>query len=277
MSSQVQVLNLRYFSSGGYGDLYLGQLSNNGAAVIVKFLREYKDRYTRQAFAREAGILRRRVRGLVPILFSNTHTERPFYVMPYMSGGQLSGYAGRLSGQQLHSVALDLARILGNFHMSVGTHGDFKPANVLVSPDGILNVADPSGNGLGCTMLFSQGVGGTPAYWAPEVSTRGISRAADVYSYGATLYELVTGQTPREGQGFGPTAWQQAMAPKLWEIIVCCCQPDPKARPTMEEVVQMVGGASWADIQAARARSAEFLKGVGVVAGIVLGIIALAG
>lgn len=277
MNSQVPVLNLRYFSSGGYGDLYLGQLSNNGVTVIVKFLREYKDRYTRQAFAREAGILGRRVRGLVPVLFSNTHTERPYYVMPYMSGGQLSRYAGRLSGQQLHSVALDLARILGNFHMSVGTHGDFKPANILVSPDGKLNVADPSGNGLGCTMLFSQGVAGTPGYWAPEVSTRGISRAADVYSYGATLYELVTGQAPREGQRFEPTPRQQAKAPKLWEIIACCCQTDSKARPTMQEVVQMLEGASWADIQAARARAAEFLKGVGLVAGIALGIIALAG
>ena len=217
------------------------------------------------------------MRGLVPILFSNTRAERPYYVMPYMSGGQLSGYAGRLSGQQLHSVALDLARILGNFHMSVGTHGDFKPANVLVSQDGKLNVADPSGNGLGCTMLFSQGVGGTPAYWAPEVSARGISRAADVYSYGATLYELVTWQRPRGGQRFEATSRQQAAAPKLWEIIVCCCQTDPKARPTMQEVVQMLEGASWADIQAARARVAEFLKGVGVVAGIALGIMALAG
>jgi serine/threonine protein kinase len=277
MSSRAQVLNLRYFDSGGYGDLYLGQLRSNGGRVIVKFLREYRDRHARQAFDREVQILRRRLRGLVPVLSSDTNAQRPYYVMPYMAGGKLSNYAGRLSDEQLHAVARDLARILSNFHDSVGTHGDFKPANVLVAEDGKLNVADPSGNGFGCTMLFSQGVRGTPAYWAPEVSVKGISRAGDVHSYGATLYELVTGRIPREGQRLNPASEGYAVAPRIQEVIVCCCQDEADARPTMQEVVQMLEGTSWREIQDARKRTQDFLKGLGVIGAIVLGIAALIG
>ena len=150
----------------------------------------------------------------------------------------------------------------------VGTHGDFKPANILVSPDGKLNVADPSGNGLGCTVLFSQGVIGTPGYWAPEIGAKGISRAGDVYSFGATLYELLTGRPPREGCRPDATAEQFTHAPKIRELIDLCCQAAPGARPTMREVVRMFEGASWAEITEVRKRKEDLLKVLGVASGI---------
>lgn len=187
MSSQALVLNLQYLASGGYGDLYVGNLSNSGMTVVVKFLREYKDHHARQVFDREIQILRRRLRGIVPLLSWNTGVERPYYLMPYLTGGHLSRYAGRLPESQLYEVALDLARTLANFHFSVGTHGDFKPPNILVSEDGRLHVADPAGNGFGCTILFSQGVRGTPAYWAPEVVVK-VSLALGTYTRMAPRY-----------------------------------------------------------------------------------------
>jgi eukaryotic-like serine/threonine-protein kinase len=277
MSSQAQILNLRHFRSGGYGELFVGQLSSNGARVAVKYLREYKDGHARQTFLREVQILRRNLRGLVPLLSWNTEAERPYYVMPYQAGGALSRYAGRLDQTQLHAVALDLACTLANFHATVGTHGDFKPANILVSDDGQLKVADPSGNGLGCTMFLPQNAAGTPGYWAPEVNAKGISRAGDVYSYGATLYEMLSGQRPRDGQRLDPTSERYGAAPKVREVIVCCCQSDPKARPTMEEVVRILQGEQWADIQAAQKRGEEFLTALGVIGGIALVVKAFLG
>jgi len=190
--------------------------------------------------------------------------------MPYLGGGQLSRYAGSLNANRAYAVVLDLARTLANFHATVGSHGDFKPANLLVSCEGELKVADPSGNGFGCTMFLPQNPGGTAGYWAPEVAARGVSRQGDVYSFGATVYELVTGWPPQDGQRFEPTQQQERAAPKLWEVIRCCCQANPKARPTMQEVVRMLEGASWAEIQEARRRTEGFLKVAGVAAGIVL-------
>src|ERR1700687_203990 len=256
MGSQAFVMNLRYLDRGGYGDLYVGNLSSNGMAVVVKFLREYKDPSARQTFAREVQILSRRLRGLVPLLSWNTSAERPYYLMPFLAGGQLSKYAGQLTEQQLHHVALELAHTLANFHGAVGPHGDFKPANILVSEDGKLNVADPSGNGLGCSIFFSQGVRGTPAYWAPEAATKGISRAGDVYSYGATLSE--------------PVAEGYADPPKILELISCCCEADANSRPTMQQVVRILEGASWADILEERKRGEGLLKLLGLIGGAAL-------
>ena len=93
---------------------------------------------------------------------------------------------------------------LANLHAGYDVHGDVKPDNVLVTQEGRLQVADPLGNGSVFTMLFFENHGGTPGYWAPEVRAGGpISYAGDVHSYGATLYELLTGRRPRDGQRLG--------------------------------------------------------------------------
>jgi serine/threonine protein kinase len=275
MSYQAHFVRVRHFASGGNGDLYVGQLRNTGDMAVVKVLREFRDPHARRAFEREVQILGRNLPGVVPLLFADTRAEQPYYVMPLLSGGPLSQYVGRLDGKQAYAVAAEMARTLAHFHAAIGSHGDYKPANVLVSSTGELKVADPSGNGLGCTLFVAQNPAGTVGYWAPEVAVKGISREGDVYSFGASIYELVTGWPPRDGQQFGPTPWQQAGAPKLWEVIACCCQADPKARPTMQEVVQMLEGATWGEIQAARQRTMEVLKGIGIAAGIVLVVVGL--
>jgi len=117
-----------------------------------------------------------------------------------MKGGSLSQYAGRLTGIQLRAVAADLARMLANLHAANDVHGDFKPDNILLTEQGQLQVGDPLGNGTLVTILFSENRGGTPGYMAPEIAAgTSISRPGDVYSYGATLYHLLTGHVPQQG------------------------------------------------------------------------------
>lgn len=267
MSSQPLVLNLKYLASGGYGDLFTGNLSSNGTTVVVKFLREYKDLHARQVFSREIQILKRRLRGFVPLLSWNIDAEQPYYLMPYLAGGQLSRYAGQLTDDQLSAIASDLARTLATFHAFVGTHGDFKPGNILVADDGTLNVADPAGNGFGCTMLFSQGVRGTPGYWAPEVAIKGISRAGDVYSYGATLYELLTGRPPQVSTPPDPTAEGYINARNIREVIGYCCQSEASSHPTMQDIIRILEGTPWAEILHERKRAKDFLKMCGFIGG----------
>jgi serine/threonine protein kinase len=266
-----QVLNLRIFRSGGNGDLYIGQRSDTCESVVVKFLREAHLPHSRKAFAREVRILARKLYGLVPLLRSDTATDQPFYVMPYMKGGSLSQHAGRLTNIQLEAVATDLAQTLANLHGANDLHGDFKPDNILLTEQGRLHVADPLGNGTLVTILFSENRGGTPGYMAPEIAAGGsISRAGDVYSYGATLYHLLTGRRPQDGQRPDPRSERFRNASNMCELIAVCCHPDPDARPTMQEVLRMLGGTVWADIQADRKRRKDLLSAVGFVGGLIL-------
>jgi serine/threonine protein kinase len=257
------IVNLRPLQAGGNGDLYLGQRSDTGEYVVVKFLREHQLPHARKAFAREIRILGRQLRGLVPLLSSDQTGGRPYYVMPYLPGGPLTQYAGRLFDGQLHAVALEVAMALATLHSVNIAHGDIKPDNVLITHDGHLQVADPLGNGVGCTMLFSQNRGGTPGYWAPEVCAGApISCPADVYSYGALLYQLLTGRKPTDGQKFDPVSEGYVNAPIVAQVIVACCCNLPAARPTMQEVLRIVRGEKWSDIQAERKNREEQIAAI---------------
>jgi eukaryotic-like serine/threonine-protein kinase len=262
-----QILNQRMFRSGGNGHLYTGQRSDSGETVVVKFLREFHLPHSRKAFAREIRFLGRRLNGIVPLLAWDTAAARPFYVMPYFKGGSLSKYVGRLTGPQLRSAATELARILANVHAVNDVHGDFKPDNILLTGQGHLQVADPLGNGSFVTILFSQNRGGTPGYMAPEISTgSSVSASADVYSYGATLYHLFTGRMPRHGQRLDQELAASPTDRDICEVISVCCDPDPKARPTMQDVLRMLNHTPWTDILNERKQRDNFAMAVAVLA-----------
>lgn len=266
-----QVVNLRPLHSGGNGDLFIGQRNDSGEHVVVKYLREYGSIHARKAFMREVRILGRKLHGWIPLLFANTGVERPYYVMPYLNGGALTKHAGRLTDSQLRTIATELAGTLANLHAMNDVDGDFKPDNVLVTQDGRVQVADPLGSGTVFTMLFSVNRGGTPGYWAPEIRRGGsISRAGDVYSFGATFYELLTGRRPSDGQRLDPTAEGYRRAPKICEIIAACCQAEPQSRPTMQEVLRMLRGEKWSNIQIVRRQRQEFATAACVIGGLVL-------
>ena len=266
-----RVVGLRQLSSGGNGDLFIGQRDNTGEYVVVKFLREWRLQHAREGFERETRLLGRGVPGVVPLLGCDMSAQPPFYVMPYLAGGALTRYAGRLTENQLGNVATQLARTLANLHAAFEVDGDFKPDNVLLTRNGQVHVGDPLGNGSFFTILFAKNRGGTPGYWAPEIRRGGsISRAGDSYSYGASFYHLLTGRRPIDGQRLDPTLEGYRNAPKIREIIAACCQFEPSARPTMQEVLRMLAGEKWADIQTERKRSQELAGAACLVGALVL-------
>src|SRR6266851_5347327 len=259
-----QILNLRPLESGSYGDLYLGERTDTGEQVVIKYLRDAHLPQVKKAFAREVRILARQLPGIVRVLASDLNANPPYYVMPYL-GGSLKAHAGRLTADQLRAVARQLASVLANLHSQLIYHGDIKPDNILISGEGHLQVADPLGNGFGCTVLFSENHGGTPGYWAPEVRNGGpIHSAGDAYSFGATLYELSTGRRPQDDQDLDLGPWADA---KIREIIIGCCNSDPGLRPTMKDTLRLLEGERWEDIQTER-RQRQELVGLCVLGGL---------
>jgi len=266
-----QVVNLRQLGSGGNGDVSIGHRSDTGEYVAVKFLRDWRLQHAREGFEREVRVLARGVPGLVPLLAWDLTAQPPFYVMPYLEGGALTPYAGKLTDNQLQNVAVQLARTLANLHAAYEVDGDFKPDNVLVTQNGQVQVGDPLGNGTVFTMLFAKNRGGTPGYWAPEIRGGGsISRTGDSYSYGATLYHLLTGRRRLDGQPLDTSSEGYRNAPKIREAIAACCQLDPNARPTMQEVLRVLNGEQWADIQIERKQRQQLVAVVCVFVGLLL-------
>lgn len=262
-----EIVNLVPLDSGGNGDVCVGRLKGSGLQVVVKFLREVHLPHAKAAFAREVRLLRRGLPGYIRILFWNTNAKRPYYVMPYEARGSLLQYCGRLSDAQLHAIAVEIAEALAKTHTANEIHGDVKPANILVAADGHLRIADPLGAGTLFTMLFSENRGGTPGYWAPEIAAGGsISKAGDVRSYGATLYHAATGISPCDGQRLDQTVEGYVSSSKIREVIAACCQFDPEVRPTIQEVILMLRGRTWAEIVAERERRQELMNAFGTLA-----------
>jgi alkyl hydroperoxide reductase subunit AhpC/predicted Ser/Thr protein kinase len=138
----------------------------------------------------------------------------PVIVMEYVDGQPLSVLlqAGALAVDQVASLGRQIARGMASAHGLGIVHGDLKPANLLVTRDGIVKITDfglsrrtplPLQSDKTLEWLPDQEgtISGTPAYMSPEQS-RGepTSPKSDVFSLAAVLYEMLMGQPTFTGE-----------------------------------------------------------------------------
>jgi eukaryotic-like serine/threonine-protein kinase len=130
-----------------------------------------------------------------------------YYVMPFVRGESLRDRIdreGMLPIDDAVRIALQVADALGYAHANGIVHRDIKPENILLSGEHIL-VADfgiaRAASEAGQQKLTQTGMAvGTPVYMAPEQSTGDeVGPAADIYSLGCMLYEMLSGEPPFTG------------------------------------------------------------------------------
>ncbi len=124
-----------------------------------------------------------------------------YFVMEYASGvtvGSLLARGGAMEESRVLRVAVQIARALDHAHEAGLVHRDVKPDNILLTKDGIAKLCD-----LGLAKdRPEEGVSlGTPNYISPEQAKglRDVDIRSDLYSFGATLYHMATGQPPFSG------------------------------------------------------------------------------
>jgi serine/threonine-protein kinase len=131
-----------------------------------------------------------------------------YFVMEYVEGRTLHDdlAAGKVfSEAEALDVIMQVAKALEHAHKQGFIHRDVKPKNIMITPEGLVKLADMglarAASDVQAARAEAGRAFGTPYYISPE-QIRGevnIDFRADIYSLGATLYHLVTGRVPFEG------------------------------------------------------------------------------
>ena len=204
---------LAKLGQGGMGAVYKATDTRSGASVAIKilprskaqdreFLRRFEDEF-RSTFELDHP-------NIVKALDIGEADGYHYFAMEYVDGAdvyELLETRGRLEEADALSITIQVVQAMDYAQGERLLHRDIKPDNILVDADGFAKLAD---FGLAKDYVFKDfrritvdgSAIGTPMYISPEQARGGqeIDIRSDIYSLGATLYEMVTGKPPFEGE-----------------------------------------------------------------------------
>jgi len=209
--------------AGGMGEVYLAQDTLLDRKVAIKILpaESHADEPAKKRLVIEARAAAKLDHPNICSVYEVGEAEgRQFIAMQYVEGETLSVRAARkpLDLSEILSIATQVADALAEAHAHAIIHRDIKPANIMLTRRGQAKVMDfglaksiggPSDSEAKTeSFLTSPGtILGTLPYMSPEqVSGDQIDARSDVFSFGAMLYELVSGRQPFAGASAAATA-----------------------------------------------------------------------
>ena len=249
------ILGKRYeviskIGAGGMADVYKGKDHMLNRYVAIEVLKkEFKED---ENFVRKFRSEAQAAAGLIHPNVVNVYDvgeDRGLYymVMELVEGITLKEYIdkkGRLSHKETISIAIQMCTGIGVAHAANIIHRDIKPQNIIISKDGKVKVTDFGIAKATTSNTISSNAMGSVHYTSPEQARGGFSdQKSDIYSIGITLYEMVTGQVPFDGDSTVSVAikhLQEEITPpseivpdipySLEQIILKCTQKNGERR-----------------------------------------------
>ena len=237
---------------GGMAIVYRAIDRNTGHSVAVKVL---KPEFNRDAefvsrFQREAEAASKMTHhNIVNLLDVGMDGENRYLIMEYVKGKTLKEVIqekGRLTAPVAVQITIRILSALQHAHQNGIIHRDIKPQNILVHADGHITVADFGIARMANSSTLTRGdsVMGSVHYFSPEQAQgKGTDVTSDPYSVGVTLYEMLTGRVPFDGDSPVAIAMQhlhaapepiRRYAPEVSEAICHVCmkamEKDPAYR-----------------------------------------------
>jgi eukaryotic-like serine/threonine-protein kinase len=252
VSSFGHYTDLEFLGQGGMAKVFKAHDQRLGRTVALKFIRDDDPRLVGKLLHEARAQARVEHPYACKVYEVGEINDHPYIAMQYIDGSSLSRLKAVMTLEQKVSAVIDVALALHAAHRIGLIHRDVKPSNIMVerSEDGrfipyimdfgIAREVEGSGEAM------TETIEGTPGYMAPEQATGGaasLDRRTDVYSLGATLYDLLTGAPPFRGgssvevllaltqEEAEPLRKRDSRLPvDLETIVMKCLEKDPSRR-----------------------------------------------
>lgn len=241
---------LEIIGSGGMSDVYKARCTKLNRSVAIKVLKKefsndmnFVSKFKMEAQA-AAGLSHPNIVNVYDVIDEG---EMHYIVMELIEGITLKSYITKkncLEVKETIGIAIQVAQGIAAAHEQGIIHRDIKPQNMIISRDGKVKVADFGIARAATAQTISSTAMGSVHYISPEQARGGYSDArSDIYSLGITIYEMVTGRLPFEGDNTvtialahleepitRPSIYNPEIPISLENIILKCTEKKPERR-----------------------------------------------
>ena len=250
---------LEKIGTGGMSDVYKAKCHKLNRFVAVKVLKQEFGENT--SFVQKFRVEAQAAAGLMHANIVNVYDVGEesgihYIVMELVEGITLKNYIekkSRLSVKEAVSIAIQVSMGIEAAHNNKIIHRDIKPQNIIISKEGRVKVTDFGIAKAATSNTLTSNVMGSVHYTSPEQARGGYSDAkSDIYSLGVTLFEMLTGKVPFNGETTVSIAikhiQEEMPSPKQFvsdipvsveKIVLKCCQKMPDKRyKSMAELIE---------------------------------------
>ncbi len=241
---------LEKIGTGGMSDVYKAKCHKLNRFVAVKVLKQefsenanFVSKFQTEAQA-AAGLAHPNI---VNVYDVGEENGIHYIVMELVEGITLKKYIekkARLSYKEAVSIAIQVSMGIEAAHNNHIIHRDIKPQNIIISKDGKVKVTDFGIAKAATSNTITSNVMGSVHYTSPEQARGGYSdEKSDIYSLGVTMFEMLTGRVPFNGETTvaiaikhiqeempSPKEYVPEIPASVESIVLKCCQKSPDRR-----------------------------------------------